>query len=311
MKKLGLNNPSYEHLEKGFAEWLDILGHCEGSVYGMPNLLREFLHYLEQQKVNHIREMKQKHIKSYYSHLSSRGNQRKGGGLSNNYLTKHLQAIEKFLEYLHHKGVESLPTLGIRNEKRIRKEIIPLTSEEVRALFEATEKERLVNRPDLQEALQARDKAMLVIYYSCGLRRNEGLNLHIDDINLDSGVLHVRKGKNYKERFVPFGKTSGDYLQEYIYDHRPRLLRRKKQTRLFLNVSGNPITANTLYKRLKLLVLQTDDINLQQKDPTLHTLRHSIATHLLAAGMPLEKVSRFLGHSSLESTQIYTHLAEQ
>jgi integrase/recombinase XerD len=99
---------------------------------------------------------------------------------------------------------------------------------------------------------------MISIFYGCGLRRNEGYHLNIPDINFDRRILRVRKGKNYKERLVPFNKT--------------------------------------------------DDIKLQEKNVRLHVLRHSIATHLLQNGMELEKIARFLGHSSLESTQIYTHL---
>lgn len=315
MKKLLLNNHSYEHLEKGFAEWLDILGYCEGSVYTMPNIIRELLHHLEKEKIQSIRELKQKHLQSYYQYLNSRGNARRGGGLSNNYLNKHLQAIEKFLEYLHQKGMQSLPSLGIRQEKLNRNEITVLTTGEVKQLFETTFKEKDLTgqryTPEIKEAINARDRAMLVMLYSCGLRRNEAVNVHTDDINLDTKILHVKKGKNYKERFVPFNKTNANYLQEYIYDHRPLLNPSKKESALFISVTGIPMTAGTLYKRLKLLQLHTDDISLHQKSLTPHTLRHSIATHLLEAGMPLEKIARFLGHSSLESTQIYTHLVKQ
>jgi integrase/recombinase XerD len=315
MKKLTLNNPSYEHLEKGFKEWLDILGYCEGSVYSMPVIIREFLHHLEKEKVNQIGELRQKHLKSYYEYLNSRGNERRGGALSNNYLNKHLQAIEKFLEYLYQKGVQDLPTLGIRQEKIERKEITVLEVEEVKELFAATYKEKDFTgqpyTPEIKEAISARDRVMLVMLYSCGLRRNEAVNVHTDDINLDARMVHVKKGKNYKERFVPFNKSNAQYLQEYIYDHRPNLVKSRKESALFISVTGEPMTHGTLYTRLKLLQLYTEDISLQQKQLSPHTLRHSIATHLLEAGMPLEKIAKFLGHASLESTQIYTHLVKR
>jgi len=315
MKKLPLNNPSYQHLEKGFGEWLDILGYAEGSVYGMPNIIREFLHHLEKEKVNSIRELRQKHLQGYYQYVSSRGNERRGGALSNNYLNKHLQALEKFLEYLHQKGAENLPSIGIRQEKIERKEINVLSIEEVKELFSATYKEKDLTghpyTPEVKEAISARDRVLLVLFYSCGLRRNEAVNVHTDDINLDAKTVHVKKGKNYKERFVPFNKTNANYLQEYIYDHRPNLVKSKKESALFISVTGEPMTKGTLYTRLKLLQLYTDDIALHQKQLSPHTLRHSIATHLLEAGMPLEKIAKFLGHSSLESTQIYTHLVKR
>ena len=121
----------------------------------------------------------------------------------------------------------------------------------------------------------------------------------------------MRKGKHYKERFVPFSKISSKHLQEWVYDHRPRLIKSQKEGSLFIGRMGASMLGGSLYNRLKLLQLNTESIELQQKNIGLHTLRHSIATHLLANGMELQKIQRFLGHSSLGSTQIYTHLIEQ
>lgn len=308
MKKLILKNQGFEYLEIAFKEHLDVLGYSQGVIYTMPNIIREFLHYLDTHGVHHINLLAHQHIKSYHEYIISRANERRGGGLSNNYINKHLQAIEKFLQYLHHKGIQNLPTLNIKLEKLHRKEIEILTVDEIKSLF------ALCNRELESEKaiyLQARDKAMLVIYYSCGLRRNEGINVSIDDINFDTKILHVKKGKNYKERFVPLNKTNCEYLQTWIYDYRNQIVRTKKEHRLFINYRGEKTTSGTLYKRLKLLQLQSEDIELNNKVIGLHTLRHSIATHLLQAGMPLEKISTFLGHSSLESTQIYTHLINE
>ena len=129
-------------------------------------------------------------------------------------------------------------------------------------------------------------------------------------MNFDKQILHVRKGKNYKERFVPFNKTNSQILQEYIYDHRTYFINARQTNALFMSTQGHRLQSQSLGLRLKLLIQKTDDIELHQQDVSLHTLRHSIATHLLSAGMPLENISKFLGHSSLESTQIYTHLIE-
>lgn len=308
MKKLALHNAGFEYLEKGFREWLDILGYCAMGVYNMPNTLREFLHYLERQQIQHITALNQSHIHDYYRYITSRPHQRRGGGLSEKYVLMHIQAIEKFLEYLSHKGMQNLPTVGLRLTAPPRKEITVLTRGEIQHLFHQTMREDISPK---QEAYAARDRALLVIYYSCGLRRNEGVHLHTDDIQLDNGIVHVRKGKNYKERFVPINATNAKYLESYIYDYRPQWAKSKKEARLFLAATGRPSTGGGLYLRLKLMQQQSDDTALQQKDIGLHTLRHSIATHLLQAGMSLEKIARFLGHSTLDSTQIYTHLAQQ
>lgn len=308
MKKLILKNSSYQYLQLGFGEWLDILGFNPMTVKQMPVLIREFLHFLESKNINHISHLKQQHYKDYYVHIYGRANQRRGGGLSNNYINQHLQAIEKFLQFLHHKGVTKLPHLNIPLLKLNTKEITVLSQEEIQLLYKATRKE-----VDTQqyEAFQARDRVLLSVYYGCGLRREEGAFLELDDINLDRRVLHVRKGKNYKERLVPFNRANAKIFEEYIYDHRPLLAKSKNEGKLFLGRVGTPMLGGSLYTRLKLLQLSVDDIELQAKTIGLHTLRHSIATHLLEAGMPIDKISRFLGHSSLESTQIYTHLIDK
>jgi integrase/recombinase XerD len=313
MKKLVLKNPSFRYLEQSFKEWLDVLGYAPVSVYNMPLQVRELLHYLESENITSIKELDVKHIKGHYGKLKERGNARRGGGLSNNHLNKHIQALRKFTDYLRQVGRLTLPELQIKNEEADAKAIAVLTEEEIQLLFKSTYKIQEQPHHNLSaaqvEAMQARDRAMLAIFYGCGVRRNEGVNINVGDINFDRSILHVRKGKNYKERFVPISKASLKYLQDYIYDQRPELLRGSKTEALFLSMQCKPLNGQTMLLRLKYLQHQTENAELIEKEIGLHTLRHSIATHLLQAGMELESIARFLGHSTLESTQIYTHLA--
>jgi integrase/recombinase XerD len=314
MKKLSLRNPSFRYLEQSFKEWLDVLGYAPISVYNMPLQVRELLYYLESENINSIKELDIKHIKEHYNKLKERSNQRRGGGLSNNHLNKHIQSLRKFTDYLRQVGRLALPELQIKNEEADAKTIPVLTEEEIQLLFKATYKTSGY-RPHYNlsaaqvEAMQARERAMLAIFYGCGLRRNEGVSINVGDINFDQSILHVRKGKNYKERFVPISKASLKYLQEYIYDHRPEILQGNKSEALFLSKYGKRLSGQSLLLRLQYLQHQTENIGLIEKEIVLHTLRHSIATHLLQAGMQLESIARFLGHGTLESTQIYTHLA--
>ena len=316
MKKLSLRNPSFRYLEQSFKEWLDVLGYASVSVYNMPLQVRELLHYLEGENINNIKKLDVKHIKEHYHKLKERSNQRRGGGLSNNHLNKHIQALRKFTDYLRQVGRLTLPELQIKNEEADAKQIHVLTEEEIQLLFKVTYKTSLhYHRPHYNlsaaqvEAMQARDRAMLAIFYGCGVRRNEGVNIDVGDINFDRSMLHVRKGKNYKERFVPISKTSLKYLQDYIYDQRPEITQGSKTESLFISMRARRMDGQTMLLRLKYLQHQTENADLIEKEIGLHTLRHSIATHLLQAGMELESIARFLGHSTLESTQIYTHLA--
>ncbi len=307
MKQLPLKNTSYQYLEKAFGEWLDILGYSSGTVRSYPVHLREFFYFLEQRGCGQISRVQQKDYKAYFQYMSSRTNLLWGGALSNSYLNKHIQALQKFHEFLDHKGVRGVPPVNLHLLKLEQAEITILGQDEIRQLYKATEKEGCTPK---EEALNARDRAILTIYYGCGLRRNEGIHVDIGDLNFDRRTLHVRRGKNYKERLVPFGKEASRHLQEWIYDHRPLMLKDKNEGWLLVSRRGNHITAGGLYPRLRKLVQQTGDPELRKKEIGLHSLRHSIATHLLQNGMELQKIQRFLGHSSLKSTQIYTHLVE-
>jgi len=148
MKSLALNNPSFRYLEQSFKEWLDILGYAPISVYNMPLQVRELLYYLEGQNINNIKELEIKHIRDHYDKLKERSNARRGGGLSNDYLNKHIQALRKFTDYLRQVGRLTLPELQIKNEEAEPKSIPVLTEEEVQQLFKATYKtSQPYNRP--------------------------------------------------------------------------------------------------------------------------------------------------------------------
>jgi len=314
MKSLPIKSPAFAYIEKSFKEWLAVLGYAETTVYSMPHYIREFLHYLELNGKTQINQIENKTIKEYYRELKTRSNTRQGGGLSNSYLNKHLQAIQKFSDYLRQSGRLQLPKLYISTEEddHTIKEI--LTQEEVGQLYKAIVQYPEAHQnfaPWMYEALALRDKAMLTIFYGCGLRRTEAVSLDINDVHSDKQYIHVRKGKNYKERIVPINTTGLTHLQNYLYESRPRFLRNEKEEAFFISQRGKRINGQSMLLRVKLLVQRTDNTELQQKEIGLHTLRHSIATHLLQNGMKLEAIAKFLGHSSLESTQIYTHLLEK
>ena len=161
MKKLILENPSFRYLETSFREWLDILGYAETTVYYLPLHVREFLYYLETQGVNQIKQLEPAQIKSYYEKLKERSNDRKDGGLSGAHLNKHLQALRKFTDYLREVGRIEIPMLTFKNETAENK-LTYLTEEEIDQLFKKNIPE------EKQEAIQARDRAMLAVFYGCG-----------------------------------------------------------------------------------------------------------------------------------------------
>jgi integrase/recombinase XerD len=302
MKKLKLQNESYRVFVANYKEWLDILGYAESTVYYLPNHLQEFFYYLEQNHIKNINQISAKTVKNYYNYLQQRVNERRNGGLSKSYLNKHQQALKKFKEYLqnhNHTGIN----IHLKAEQNPTEEKINiLTQSEIKTLFNAT------NYSHRRQRIQLRDKAMLVVLYSCGLRRNEVVHLDLNDIYFDKERIHVRKGKNYKERFVPINRKNAEILEDYIYEARSEFNINNNTDALFLSQQGKRMQGMTFANRLKAIVKAANNKTITDKKITLHTLRHSIATHLLEQEVKLEAIKTFLGHASLESTQVYTHI---
>ena len=314
MKRLPVTAPSYQYIEKGFKQWLEALGYSWQGVYYMPIQIRGLLNWLERQNKTQLADITTEAITNYYyEELKQRKNHlHDAGTLSNKHLNKNLQALRKFTQYLRQTGKLTIPALNIRQEKIIDHQPTVLTEEEIGELYKATtiipDKLKHAKPREFYEMLNLRDRAMLGIFYGCGLRRNEGCYLNVGDIHLGTAVVHVRKGKGYKERFVPMSKKGMDDITTYLYDARPLMIRDMREEAFFVNHTGKRLGGQMLMLCLQTLARRTSNTELMQKAIGLHTLRHSIATHLLAHGMGLEKIKDFLGHSSLASTQIYTHL---
>lgn len=328
MKKLQLENHSFKTLLISFREWLQLLGYAESTAYYLPIHLREFFHYLESKGHKNIETITAKTVKDYYRHIGERPNQRRSGALSNAYLNKHQQALLKFREYLKHHGHKGI-NVHLRYEPKNERDSLTVVSQiEIKQLFAATQ------HSHEEEKHCQRDRAMLVCFYSCGLRRNEVYHLDRGDILFDRERLFVRQGKNYKERYVPLNRHGLKILEEYLYDYRPQFYpnthvvngrrmavmpnKRKRNEALFLNKNGKRMQGQSFANRLKAIIDATGNKDLMENNTcpersrrvTLHGLRHSIATHLLERGADIGHIQQFLGHSSLESTQIYTHFLE-
>jgi integrase/recombinase XerD len=189
--------------------------------------------------------------------------------------------------------------MEIDKQERIRK-IEVLTQAEIKTLFSCISDTYPSFGFAERQAKQYELKLIFALYYGCGLRRSEGYNLQIKDINFDKKTIFVHQGKNYKDRIVPMSDGVYKEVQDYVYNFRHKL--NLNHNRLFIS------DEQTMRLRLKYLQNFCNDPNIKAKNLTLHNLRHSIATHLLQNGMSIENIALFLGHSTLDSTQIYTHL---
>jgi integrase/recombinase XerD len=273
---------SDEHilLRQGFAEWLQVLGYAPSSVVNLPRHLVEFLQDQE----------------GFIEHQQSCTGIRTGQGFSAAHLNKYIQALQLFSRYIRQTGKSAV---GFTLELLDTAAALPvwLTRREIHRLYAAAG----------EDVLGLRDRAMLSVFYGCGLRLQEGACLDLGDVLHDKRMLYVRRAKGYKERYVPLAEQPYRDIRRYLEEARPELLQRSSAA-LFLDANkGRPIHKQSLYLRIKALARKAGIT----REVGTHTLRHSIATHLLQSGMRLERIQAFLGHAVLDSTQLYTHLINE
>lgn len=298
-------NKNYTIIHEQYVNWLDTLGFASATNNTFAGIIQYFFEWLEQQNINHVKRIKQRHLMDYFDHLQSRPSKRnKNHVLSVSYLNHCLIAMDKLMECLHHIGMDSAPVptnfrLPVDKQQRIYN-IQPFTQSEIKTLQAHIPDTYQHIDHTLRQLKQEQLKLAFILCYGCGLRKSEAFTLTVNDIDFDRREVFVRQGKNYKDRIIPMNDSIYKALQDYIYN--VRNLHKTQHNRLFINAYS------TLQKSLRHLQKNCPDKTIKTKRLTLHVLRHSIATHLLQNGMSIENVSRFLGHSSLSTTQIYTHI---
>lgn len=296
MKSLPVYNQDYQNQIEHFRTYLRAVGLNMSSQNMLPSCIREFLYQMEQQGINQLQHIKQNQIQNHYEYLQHRPNQRRTGNLSNSMLNHHMYAIRKFFSYLEQTNtIATNPTSNLEFKRLKSKQKEVLTTKEIKELYQA--------------AGTLREKSILGIFYGCGLRRTEGEKLNINDVNLKTKLLYIREGKGKRRRVIPINKQVNEDFKNYLYCERGEYLTTKSPKDAFiLNKKGNRMSGSSYNDTLKEIIQRTGNKELQAKEISLHNLRHSIATHLLENGLPVEYVRDFLGHQYLEATQIYTRV---
>ena len=266
---------------------LERLGYSKTSINMLPNCVRSFLEYTDKEAA----PIQSADITGFYNYLQERPNKRKSGGLSESYINHHMYALKLFFAWQEEKGAiteSPISTLEFKSPKSKPREILSL--EEVKALYESCQ--------------NYKERAVLSLYYGCGLRRTEGEKLNLKDIHFRSNLLYVREGKGNKRRAVPLSEKVKEDLKNYAFKERNP----KGNENAFITNKIGKRTSGDSYNNILKKLLERTQI---KKEITLHCLRHSIATHLLESGLSVEYVRDFLGHKHLESTQIYTRVNQK
>jgi integrase/recombinase XerD len=300
-------NENYRKLAESFYQYQKKAGYHHKSSKGRYHSLNEFLHWLECEGITEIEKILTSDIIRYYNYLSCRPNKKDGGALNPKTTHARMRTVRDFFEMLLQNSngqfiiktnpcsILNFPYPKTNNERN------HATQEEIKQLYAVCE--------------TAQERAILSLAYGCGLRAKELVNCNIEDIKLRDSILIVPQGKGNKRRIVPMSKGVVKDLSDYYYNEREAFTEGRdyklnvgNQKAFMLHSRGGRMQHDTYNKIVKQLIDSTQNAALKAKQLTMHSLRHSIATHLLEQGIAIEQVRIFLGHSQLETTQIYTHI---
>ncbi|MFH1239210.1 MAG: site-specific tyrosine recombinase XerD [bacterium] len=281
-----------EKLLNGFIYFLSVeRSLAKNSVNSYRRDLIFYLKFLKEKGIDDIARISYHDVFNYLVSQMDRG-------ISTASLRRYIVSIKTFHRFLvREKHTVSDPTINLE---------APKLGLKLPAVLNTREIEELLNQPDLSAKDGLRDKAIMELIYATGMRISEVANLSVTDLNLPLGYTRC-VGKGSKERIVPVGKVAREYLQQYLEDIRPKIIRKSEADYLFLSRLGRGFSRVGLWKMIKKYVRQMG----LSKNITPHTLRHSFATHLLEHGADLRSVQEMLGHSDISTTQIYTHITRE
>jgi integrase/recombinase XerD len=285
-------NKNYKEEAEKYQNYLQIVGYTKATYKARYLYLKQFFSWLESLQINQLEQVTPKNIADYQSIIKTQKNVRTKENLSKETVYNRLRNIQTFFGYALELGkIKTNPASSFKfYSPKEPKERIIFTQNQIKELYKNCENEQ--------------EKMILNIAYGCGLRVGEMVKLNKKDIDLQENRLVVESGKNNKRRIVPI--TNQIVIELKLF------LKENKETKpIFLNIEGNRMQKWSFNLILKKLIDKAFPLWGNGKGAGMHTLRHSIATHLLENGMKLEQVQTFLGHSNLETTQVYTHINQQ
>lgn len=253
--------------------------------------LKEFMAYLKTKELSSWNKIDRFVILDYLQYENKQNKAR-------NSVIHAVSTLRRFFRYLmQEKFISENPMVQVSSPKQAHPLPQVLTETEVNSLLDA---------PDTSTKYGCRDRAILETMYATGLRVSELVHLKLDDLHLEMGLIQTL-GKGNKERIIPIGDVAIDWLNRYLRDSRPQLLKNRQSPYVFLNAHGSGLSRQSIWKKIKQYVALVGI----KKDVTPHTLRHSFATHILENGADLRVLQELLGHSDISTTQIYTHISKK
>jgi integrase/recombinase XerD len=283
------------YMEK-YLDHLAVMNFVPLTIKAHRHLLNRFRMFLSEMGIFEVAKVLPETLGDYQTAVSERVNL-KGEPISPFTQNNNLKVVKAFFRFLVEENyLLSNPSRNLRYARRPK--VLPrsfLTKEEMR---------RLLKAPDTQTALGYRDRTMLELMYSTGLRRAEVSNITLADMDSQDGFLRVNRGKGRKDRVVPLGKIACGYVENYVKAVRPMLMGSKTHPFLFVTDRGNPCSNFVVGHVVKQYAAKAK----LEKNVTPHTLRHTCATLMMKNRAHVRHIQELLGHELLSSTQVYTQV---
>ena len=259
------------------------------TVESYKNDITNLIQFLQNYNIDDPQQIKYNHLAEFFKFL-------KDAGLASSSASRYHSSLKGFFSYLFQNQYIT--------ENPVEKVPSPKLSKKLPQVLSVNEIEAILAQPDVKNKLGLRDKALLEMFYACGIRVSELINIKISGLYIKEEIIRVF-GKGSKERLVPIGRSAIMWVTEYLKLSRPLLEKRNKsENYLFLNTRGTKLSRMGIWKIVDRYVKEAKI----DKDVHPHTFRHSFATHLLEGGADLRAVQEMLGHADISTTQIYTHI---
>ena len=279
-----------------YLEWLEVRNYTTDTIEGRRYALDVFLEWCQGRDLIRAADVTKPILESYQRFLH-RYRKKSGKPLGFSTQRGRISALKDFFRWLcrsNHILYNPASELEMpRPEKRLPEE--PLSVSQV---------ETILGQPDLDDPLGVRDRAMMELLYSCGMRRSELTRLEFTDLNRERRTLQIRQGKGKKDRVVPVGKRALAWLERYLEDVRPQLTVKANEATLFLSSYGESFNPDVLSRKVANYIKKADI----GRGGSCHLFRHTCATHMLEGGADIRFIQQLLGHEKLETTQIYTEV---
>ncbi|MHB8881659.1 MAG: tyrosine-type recombinase/integrase [Thermodesulfovibrionales bacterium] len=282
-----------QNLLDKYCVYRKILNFAEKTIKGQQYYLNRFITWLKGIGINELAAVTKDIIMDYQAHLFEEINFR---GQPNSVFSqnRNLQAVKSFLRFLcENDYIACDPAKSVSYAKEPQR--LP------RSILTQSEAKKVLHASDTMTVLGYRDRTILEVLYSTGVRKEELLNILLTDVDYADGYIRINCGKGRKDRVVPVGKIACRYIENYIRAVRPSLIRSQNNTHLFLSLRGNRLSKNMIWE----IVKNNSEKAKMEKNISPHTFRHTCATLMLRNNANIRHIQELLGHTSLDSTQVY------